>query len=62
MSGITGRTFTDTERDEIKDALISAYRKTFIVYGMTNPGFVKIMGIISRPGQARIAEQVVSYR
>lgn len=62
LSGITGRTFTAAELEEIKNALISSYRKTFIVYGMTNPGFVKIMGIISRAGQSRIAEQVVSYR
>jgi hypothetical protein len=42
-------------------ALMSSYRKTFIIYGMTNPGFIKIMGLMSTHGQSRIADKVSAY-
>ena len=57
----TGRTFSDEERAQVVKALTSSYRKTFIIYGMTNPGFVKILGIMSKDGQARIAGKVSAY-
>lgn len=61
LGAITGRTFTEQERAEMIRALMSSYRKTFIIYGMTNPGFVKIMGLMSKSGQARIADKVSAF-
>jgi hypothetical protein len=61
LSADTERTFNQTEREQLMKALMASYRKTFIVYGMTNPGFVKIMGSMSKHGQARIADKVSAY-
>ncbi|ACY12685.1 diiron oxygenase [Haliangium ochraceum] len=61
LEGKTGRSFTDAEKAEIMKGLITSYRKTFIIYGMTNPGFVKIMGKMTKDGQTRIADTVTAY-
>ena len=61
LSSDIQRTFNEAEREQMMSALKSSYRKTFIVYGMTNPGFVKIMGSMSKHGQARIADKVSAY-
>ena len=61
LEGITKRTFSAEELEEIREAVLLSYRKTFIVYGMTNPGFKKIMGLMSHDGQERIAEKVDIY-
>lgn len=61
LSADIQRTFDQAEREQMMNALKSSYRKTFIVYGMTNPGFVKIMGSMSKHGQARIADKVSAY-
>jgi hypothetical protein len=61
LSADVQRTFNEAEREQMMNALKSSYRKTFIVYGMTNPGFVKIMGSMSKHGQARIADKVSAY-
>ena len=61
LSADIERTFNEAEREQMMNALKSSYRKTFIVYGMTNPGFVKIMGSMSKHGQARIADKVSAY-
>jgi hypothetical protein len=61
LSADIKRTFDPSEREQMMNALMSSYRKTFIVYGMTNPGFVKIMGSMSKHGQARIADKVSAY-
>lgn len=57
----TERTFGDNERAEILKYLLISYRKTFVVYGMTNPGFVKIMGHMSSDGQSRVANKVTAF-
>ncbi|WP_428262261.1 hypothetical protein [Haliangium sp.] len=61
LSAYLDRSFDDGEREQIMSALMASYRKTFVVYGMTNPGFVKITGLMSQNGQARIAEKVSVY-
>lgn len=58
---VAKRTFGQEEHEQMTTALISSYRKTFITYGMTNPGFVKIMGFMSKQGQSRIADQVAAF-
>lgn len=61
LAAITGREYSPEERTEIMDALLASYRKTFVVYGMTNPGFVKIAGFMSKDGQSRIADKVSAF-
>lgn len=61
LAASAGREFTEENIVQIMKGLMSSYRKTFITYGMTNPGFVKIMGIMSKDGQARIAGKVSTY-
>jgi hypothetical protein len=61
LAVVTKRTFSQQEHEQMMNALMSSYRKTFITYGMTNPGFVKIMGFMSKHGQSRIADQVAAF-
>lgn len=61
LAAVTGRTFTQEEHDEILAAQSASYRRTFLTSGMTNPGFVKILGHMSKDGQARVAAQAEAF-
>lgn len=61
LATVTGREFSDEQVNTLIDSRMKSYRKTFIVYGMTNPMFVKIMKIMSDEGANRIAENVSVY-
>lgn len=61
LEGKYGRSFDEQQRDEITRALMASYRKIFLIYGMTNPGFVKIIGMMTKSGQERIAGKVTAY-
>jgi len=43
LARATGRAFTDAESEAIVDAQTRAYRRSFIVLGVENPGFVKYL-------------------
>lgn len=61
LAAVTGRKFTDEEVNSLIDSRMKSYRKTFIVYGMTNPMFVKIMNFMSSDGSQKIADKVPAY-
>lgn len=58
---VTGREFTSDQVTALVDSRVKSYRKTFLVYGMTNPLFVKVMKLMSQDGSRRIAEKVTAY-
>lgn len=51
----TGRTFSTTERDEIRPIQEQAYQQAFLGAGMTHPNFVQVVEELSPAGYARIA-------
>jgi hypothetical protein len=51
----TGRTFTDTERDEIRTHQQRAYRWTFLVSGLEHPNFVGIVDQVTTTGATKLA-------
>ncbi len=56
LSGALGRAFSEAEGLEIVRQQHAAYRRTFLVLGMTNPMFVKIAGQMYSEGAARVAD------
>lgn len=54
LSQATGRTFTDTEKQEIQTIQGQSYRWAFLCAGMTHPSFVKILSELSQTGQAHV--------
>jgi hypothetical protein len=56
LSSILGRAFSEADRGEIVATQLAAYRWTFLVSGMTHPGFDKTLRELSRRGHARVAE------
>jgi hypothetical protein len=62
LAAVTRRSFRPEEVDEIRAALNVSYRKTFLTSGMTNQQFVKILGHMSKAGQARVAAQVIAFQ
>ena len=54
LQRVTGRSFTDTERDEIRTAQRRAYRWTFLVSGLEHPKFVQIVGELTTGGVEKI--------
>jgi hypothetical protein len=50
------RTFTASERDEIRAEQQRAYRWTFLVSGLEHPEFVRVVAQISEGGPARLAQ------
>jgi hypothetical protein len=60
LSGVVGRSFAGRDSDEIRSALHAGYRRTFLVYGMTNPTFAEDVGKMSTSGSAQIAARAAS--
>jgi hypothetical protein len=50
----TRRTFSDTEKAEIRHAQQRAYRWTFLVSGLEHPNFTQIVGELTTAGPAKI--------
>lgn len=61
LAAVTGRSFTDEQLNQLMASRMRSYRRTFIVYGMTNKAFVRIARIMSEQGQQRIRDQVSAY-
>jgi hypothetical protein len=55
LQTVTGRSFTDDERDDIRAHQQRAYRWTFLVSGLEHPNFVGIVGELTAAGQGKIA-------
>jgi hypothetical protein len=55
LAAVTGRTFTDAERQEIVDATLRAWRWTFLVSGLEHPNVVRMVGSITHDGLAKIS-------
>ncbi len=55
LQTVTGRSFTDDERDDIRAHQQRAYRWTFLVSGLQHPKFVSIVGELTAAGQGKIA-------
>jgi hypothetical protein len=55
LAGATGRTFSDTEREEIRAHQRRSYRWTFIVSGLQHPNFIRIVEQLTATGGAKIA-------
>lgn len=62
LMAATGRRLTDAQRDEVRRVAHRAYRKTFLVYGMTNPMFQSIAEQMSAPAVARIEARAEELR
>jgi hypothetical protein len=60
LEAATGRTLTDEEKREIETAQIAAYRRTFLLSGMTHPNFDRSLRELSPKGHARVAELVLA--
>jgi hypothetical protein len=54
LSAVTGRVFTDTERDEITAETLKAWRYTFLVSGLEHPNVVKLVSEITVEGPAKV--------
>jgi hypothetical protein len=54
LSAVTGRVFTDTERDEITAETQKAWRYTFLVSGLEHPNVVKLVSEITVEGPAKV--------
>jgi hypothetical protein len=52
----TGRTFTESERDEIRTHQRRAYRWTFLVSGLEHPNFVNIVEQLTTNGAQKVAQ------
>jgi hypothetical protein len=55
-----GRTFTPTERDEIRTHQQRAYRWTFLVSGLEHPDFIRVVSQVSEQGSERLAQAAVA--
>ncbi len=55
LQRVTGRNFTDGERDEIRTHQQRAYRWTFLVSGLRHPSFVRIVEQLTTAGADKIA-------
>lgn len=55
LEGVTGRTFSGDEKDEIRTHQRRAYRWTFLVSGLEHPKFVKIVSELTDAGSEKIA-------
>ncbi len=61
LSRATGRTFTETERQEIQTVQEQSYRWTFIGSGLTHTQFVEIFKQVSPAQQKRLSEVAEVY-
>jgi hypothetical protein len=55
LAAVTGRVFTDSERDEITAATLKAWRYTFLVSGLEHPNVVKLVSEITVEGPAKFS-------
>lgn len=55
LQAVSGRTFTEAERDEIRTHQRRAYRWTFLVSGLEHPNFVRIVEQLTTEGAAKLA-------
>jgi P-aminobenzoate N-oxygenase AurF len=55
LQTVTGRSFTNDERDDMRACQQRAYRWTFLVSGLQHPNFVGIVGELTAAGQGKIA-------
>lgn len=62
LVGASGRDYGESERAEILAQQHAAYRRTFLIAGMTNRQFVGILGQLSPQGAAQVAERAESLR
>ena len=56
LSAALGRSFTDIDKQEIVARQVAAYRRTFLLSGMTHPAFDKALRELSSAGHARVVE------
>jgi P-aminobenzoate N-oxygenase AurF len=56
LQNATGRTFTPSERDEIRTHQQRSYRWTFLVSGLEHPNFVSIVEHITEDGAKKLAD------
>jgi hypothetical protein len=55
LEGVTGRTFSEDEKEEISSNQRRAYRWTFLVSGLEHPNFMKIVNELTEAGGEKIA-------
>jgi hypothetical protein len=58
LQSITGRIFTEAERDEIAGKTLHAWRWTFLISGLEHPNVVKLVEEITDQGPAKIRNVV----
>ena len=51
-----GRRLADSEKSEIREAQLKAYRWTFLLSGMTHPKFDRSLRELAEAGHARVGE------
>ena len=54
LETVTGRTFTEAEKEEITTETQRAWRWTFLVSGLQHPNIVKAIGELTTEGSAKI--------
>jgi hypothetical protein len=60
LQAATRRTFTESERDEIRTHQQRAYRWTFLVSGLEHPNFVRIVGQLTTDGAQKLAQAAIA--
>ena len=60
LSGALGRTFDPSESEQIVKAQHQGYRRTFLVSGMANPSWVKVMKQMDANGAAAVAQKAAA--
>jgi len=56
LEKVIGRTLADSERAEIREAQLKAYRWTFLLSGMTHPKFDRSLRELATAGHMRVGE------
>jgi hypothetical protein len=54
LEAATGRSFTQSEREEITASTLKAWRYTFLVSGLEHPNVVKLVNEITVDGPAKV--------
>jgi len=60
LEAVTGRTFSEEEKRQIRLAQVRSYRWTFLVSGLQHPKFESIIDAVTPTGRQRIAAAVES--
>ncbi len=61
LAKVLGRRFTEAEHQEILNAQSSAYRRTFVGLGLSNPRFAEELERLTPDGARRVAELRAKY-